>query len=457
MRILLIHQYFLEKGDAGGSRFNEMTQVWASQGHDITVLAGIVHYATGKKPNRYKGKFTHKDEQFYDKVDVVRCHVSESYNVSFLGRLWAYFSFVFSSIYAGIFKTKGKFDFILVSSPPLFVGITAYVLSKLKRIPFVFEVRDLWPESAIDTGILKNGMIIKFAYWFEKILYKKAKLINVLTPAFRDKLIQSKKVPAEKIIFIPNAADFSLAEKIQKNFDAVAFKKELGLDDKFVCFWNNRNARRKQSGTLIYWFKEFLDKVGHDKATLIMHTDVKDVHGQDLEAIIQELGLTNGEILFSRAKVNATDLAMVYNMADLTINISDAEGFGLATLESLSSGTPILVNMTGGLQDQVTDGENWFGIGLEPASKAIIGSQDVPYIYEDRLGKDQVVNALIELYEMGAEGRANLGNLGREWVKKQFNFETFTQRWDELFTRIHDEKGSWNDRTGYSAYEVREF
>ena len=234
MRILLIHQYFLEKGDGGGSRFNEMTQVWANQSHDITVLAGMVHYNIGEKADRYKGKFTYKDEQFYDKVDVVRCHVSESYNVSFLGRLWAYFSFVFSSIYAGVFITKGKFDVILVTSPPLFVGITAYVLSKLKRIPFVFEVRDLWPESAIDTGLLKNGIIIKFACWFEEIIYKKAKLINVLTPAFRDKLIQIKKVPAEKIIFIPNAADFSLAEKIQKSFDSVAFKKELGLEHKFV-------------------------------------------------------------------------------------------------------------------------------------------------------------------------------------------------------------------------------
>lgn len=256
--------------------------------------------------------------------------------------------------------------------------------------------------------------------------------------------------------YIPHAVDSDIFKPLTPEM-ITKHRQQRGLDDKFVCFWNNRNARRKQSGTLIYWFKEFLDKVGHDKATLIMHTDVKDVHGQDLEAIIQELGLTNGEILFSRDKVSAQDLSMVYNMADLTINISDAEGFGLATLESLSSGTPILVNMTGGLQDQVTDGENWFGIGLEPASKAIIGSQDVPYIYEDRLGKDQVVNALMELYEMGDEGRAKLGSLGREWVKKQFNFETFTQRWDELFTRIHEEKGSWDDRTGYNAYEVREF
>jgi len=234
MKILLIHQYFLEKGDGGGSRFNEMTQVWANQGHEITVLAGMVHYATGKKPEKYKGKYFCTDLDFYSNVDVIRSHVSESYNTNFLGRLWAYFSFVFSSIYAGLFKTNKKYDVILVTSPPLFVGITAYVLSKIKNVPFVFEIRDLWPESAIDTGVLKNKMIIKFAYWFERFIYKKATLINVLTPAFREKLIVDKKIDPKKIIFIPNAADFSLAESIQENFDAIAFKKELNLQDKFV-------------------------------------------------------------------------------------------------------------------------------------------------------------------------------------------------------------------------------
>ena len=233
MRILLIHQYFLEKNDGGGSRFNEMTKTWTSQGHEVTVLAGMVHYATGKKESKYKGKFTLYDKQFYNGVDVLRCHVSESYNSSFLGRLWAYFSFVFSSIYAGLFKVKGNHDIILVTSPPLFVGITAYVLSFFKRIPFVFEVRDLWPESAIDTGVLKSKIIIKFAYWFESFMYKKATLINVLTPAFRTKLI-NKGVPEEKVIFIPNAADFSLAEGVQNNFSELEFKKEIGLEGKFV-------------------------------------------------------------------------------------------------------------------------------------------------------------------------------------------------------------------------------
>jgi len=236
MRILLIHQQFLEPDDGGGSRFNEMTRVWNEAGHEITVLAGMVHYATGKKRDRYKGKFTYPVE-ITPTLKVIRSHVSEAYNVNFLGRLWAYFSFVFSSIYAGLFKARGKYDVILVTSPPLFVGITAFVLAFFKRTPYVFEVRDLWPESAIDTGVLKNKILIRLAYWFEKIIYKRARLINVLTPAFRTKLIENKNVPEEKVVFIPNAADFSISDELLNGFDVNAFKKELNIENKFSIIY----------------------------------------------------------------------------------------------------------------------------------------------------------------------------------------------------------------------------
>lgn len=232
MNILLIHQYFLEEDDSGGSRFNEMTKVWTDAGHQVTVIAGMMHYGGNEKRAEYKGKYTFFRKQ--GNVDVWRCHVSELYNSNFLGRMWGYFSFVFSSLYAGWFKVKGKYDIVIVTSPPLFVGITAYLLSRTKRIPFIFEVRDLWPESAIDTGVLKSGLLIKMAYKFEKFIYNKASLINVLTPAFRKKLIEEKNVPDEKVVFIPNAADFSLSEDLLQNFDIHEFRKQKGLLDKFV-------------------------------------------------------------------------------------------------------------------------------------------------------------------------------------------------------------------------------
>jgi len=215
--------------------------------------------------------------------------------------------------------------------------------------------------------------------------------------------------------------------------------------DKVIFFWNNRNARRKQSGTLVWWFKEWLDKEElHDKASLIMHTEPKDPHGQDLEHIINHLGLNDRQIMLSTKKLPAEHLADLYNMVDCTINISDAEGFGLATLESLSCGTPIIATMTGGLQEQVTDGETEFGVGLYPRSKSVIGSQQVPYIYEDRLDKAQFHSALSKIYKIGKKERRQLGTLGREHVEENYNFHELQQKWVEIIDKVMEERENYN-------------
>lgn len=232
MNILLLHQYFLEEDDHGGSRWNEMSKQWVEEGHEVHVIAGMMHYTSNEKRTGYKGKWFVKKTQ--GTIDVIRCHVSESYNSNFIGRLWAYFSFVISSSWAGLFKVKGKYDVIIVTSPPLFIGISGYIISLFKRTPYVFEIRDLWPESAIDTGVVTNKAIIKLAYALEKFIYKKATLINVLTPAFRDTLIHNKGIAEDKIIFIPNAADFSLSDELVQNFDVNKFKLENDLENKFI-------------------------------------------------------------------------------------------------------------------------------------------------------------------------------------------------------------------------------
>lgn len=232
MKILLLHQYFLEEDDSGGSRWNEMTKNWTDLGHEVTVIAGMMHGNHRQKRAEYKGKFF--VDRMQGNIKVHRTHVSESYNNGFMGRLWGYFSFMFSSLWAGLFRVKGRFDVLVVTSPPLFVGGSGYLISRLKGLPMVFEIRDLWPESAIDTGVLTNKWIIKTAYAFEKFIYNKAQLINVLTPAFYTTLKEKKKVPEEKLIMIPNAADFSLSEDLLEHFDREAFRKEHQLEDKFV-------------------------------------------------------------------------------------------------------------------------------------------------------------------------------------------------------------------------------
>ena len=209
-----------------------MTRVWTEMGHTVTVLGGMMHANGKEKKEEYKGKHFVKKQQ--GNVTVWRCHVSEAYNKHFVGRLWGYFSFMFSSCYAGLFKAKGKFDVVIVTSPPLFVGGSGYLISRLRGMPFVFEVRDLWPESAIDTGVLTNKLVIRLAYWVEGFIYRTAKLINVLTPAFYKTLRDKKGIAEKKLIQISNAADFSLSENLLRTFDAAAFRKEHDLEGKFV-------------------------------------------------------------------------------------------------------------------------------------------------------------------------------------------------------------------------------
>jgi len=266
--------------------------------------------------------------------------------------------------------------------------------------------------------------------------------------------------PTVKSIYIPHSVQ---PDVFKPNDDAAAIEqfKEQALGDfydpdKFIFFWNSRNARRKQSGSLIFWFKKFLDTVGHDKATLIMHTDVKDPHGQDLNKIINFLNLNEGQVLFSQQKVPPENLANIYNAVDCTIAISDAEGFGLSTLESMACGTPIIATLTGGLQEQVTDGEDWFGIGLEPVSKAIIGSQDIPWIYEDRLSEEVVVDALLKMYNMTPAERKEMGQKGRQHVLKNYSYAAFCKQWDELFTTIYNEMGSWDSRKPIERWVLEE-
>ena len=285
---------------------------------------------------------------------------------------------------------------------------------------------------------------------YNKAAYESTDVICTISKVTDD--IVRTVAPDVECHYIPHIIHPEFFKKLPGD-EVEKFRKQSNMGDKFTVFFNSRNARRKMSGSLIFWFKDFLDKVGHDKACLLMHTDPKDPHGQDLEAIIRELGLTSGQVLFSTQKIAPQELSMMYNMVDVTCSISDAEGFGLSTFESLACETPIIVTMTGGLQQQVTDGEEWFGIGIEPASKAIIGSQGVPYIYEDRIAGNDFINALLQMYEMNPEQRAEMGRKGRENIIKNYNFEQTLHKWDELFSKIYRERGSWENRKQYKRWE----
>ena len=260
--------------------------------------------------------------------------------------------------------------------------------------------------------------------------------------------------------YVPHAVDADIFKPLGDEAQRKELReKYFKSDDKFVIMWNNRNAKRKQSGTLIHWYSKFLEKLDEEQANkcvLLMHTDPADPYGQDLNMILRDFGLDKGQVLLSREKVPPHNLAAMYNISDVVVNISDAEGFGLGTLEALSCGTPIIVTMTGGLQEQVTDGKEWFGVGIEPSSKALIGSQQVPYIYEDRISEEDFVDALLKMHSMTREERQDLGEKGRLHTENNYGFENFEKTWVDLMLGVHEKHGSWDTRKNYKPWSVTE-
>jgi glycosyltransferase involved in cell wall biosynthesis len=293
---------------------------------------------------------------------------------------------------------------------------------------------------------------------YNKKFYDSNDFIACISKVTHD--IVKKTTSDVETMYIPHAVDssiFTILDDEEKRDELR--EKYFGTNDKFVIMWNNRNAKRKQTGTLINWYGSFLKQLDEERAkkcVLLLHTDPNDPYGQDVNVILRDFGLDKGQVLISKDKVPPQNLAAMYNIADIVVNISDAEGFGLATLESLSCGTPIVVTMTGGLQEQVTDGEDWFGVGIEPCSKSLIGSQQVPYIYEDRISETDFINALNKMLDMSREERKEIGLKGREHVLNNYNFENFEKTWVDVMTRIHEESGSWENRKGYKPWDITE-
>jgi glycosyltransferase involved in cell wall biosynthesis len=314
----------------------------------------------------------------------------------------------------------------------------------------------------IDNEIRTNVPMVYYHVWdnypypkYNKKFYESNDVIATISKLTDD--IVRTVAPDVETHYIPHAVNTEVFKKLDDEVIENLKKENKGpdgrsLEDRFVVLFNSRNARRKHSGTLVFWFKEFLERVGKDKAVLIMHTEPTDPNGPNLMQIVEDLELDSGEVLFSRDKISEQQIATLYNVADVTVNISDAEGFGLSCLESLACETPVVAVRTGGLQDQLTDGENQFGVMIEPSSQQVVGSQLVPYVMEDRINKEDFVNALYTMYFKSAEQRKEIGKLAREHVEKNFNFTDFNNRWVELLTSVYENKGSWSERKNYKTW-----
>ncbi len=409
MRLLIIHQYYLGKNDPGGSRFNQFVKYWSNKGHQITVIAGTVHYATGKKEDKYKGKWVVKEVES-DNVTVYRTYVYSGYNVNFVGRLWGYLSFMVSATWAGLLS--GKQDLILVTSPPLFVGVSGYILSRLKRIPYVFEVRDLWPESAVDTGVLTNKYVIKLAYILEGFIYKTAKLINVLTPAFRETLIKKKSVSPGKITMIPNGADLDIFHPGVKNNWV---REKYNLKDKFVIMYIGAHGVANNLITIIQVAEKL--KEYHDIVFMLIGD------GMQKEMLVKEAagrGLDNVIFVESQPKEKVVDFC---NAADVcTAVLKKVDTFKTVypnkVFDYMSSAKPIILAID--------------GVARELVEKAQAG------IYVEPENVDQFKEAVLHLYN-NRHLLDKLGENGYQYVKKHFSRYVLSEEYEKILTGLVNE------------------
>jgi glycosyltransferase involved in cell wall biosynthesis len=411
MRILLLHQYFLEEDDSGGSRWNEISKLWTSFGHEITVIAGMMHANGLEKRSEYKGKYFVRKQQ--GQVSVIRTHVSESYNSGFLGRLWGYFSFMFSSLWAGLFLTKGKFDVVIVTSPPLFVGITGVILSKVKRRPMVFEVRDLWPVSAIDTGVLKNKIIIKLSYLVEKQIYRNATLINVLTPAFYKVLEDKKNVRRSKLVMIPNAADFSLSESIMSEFDRDDFRREHKLEDYFVITYVGAHGVANYLEQILYACLE----LKHTRVLFLLIG--QGMEKKKLVAKAKELDLSNIRFLDPVPKSEVFKYILASEMGASVLKKVDAfkTVYSNKTFDYFSCKVPVLMAIDGVSRELVESANA--GAYVEPENPSDLAEKVRYYIDNPNILEEQGMNGY--KYAKKNFDRVELANEYISQIKRNIN------------------------------------
>jgi len=286
--------------------------------------------------------------------------------------------------------------------------------------------------------------VCPIAYWhvwdnrpapkFNRVLYEATDLVNChsyLTYEMVNELIP------KKANFIPHALPqdlfFPIPEQAAKDLRCQI----IGPDrqDHFVTFWVNRNARRKRPADVLDAWSKFMTKLkadGKKDATLLLHTDPLDNEGPNLLVCAERLGIIDS-VVFSNQRVEFERMNILHNISDCNLNIAYAEGFGLATLEAMQVGKPIIALKTGGLTRQVVDhrdgSEN--GIALPVEMQSLVGSQMVPYIYEDYVSTDTVADALYEMYLWGPEKRKTVGTKAREYGLSEFNLETTVNRWHE--------------------------
>jgi glycosyltransferase involved in cell wall biosynthesis len=403
MKIVVVHQYYIMPGRAGGSRFNEFARLWTEAGHHVSVVCGALDYSTGEIPAPYQGRWITREKD--GGVDVYRCYVPHTYSKGYAGRAFAFFGFVLSS--STTVALLRDADVVIATSPPLTAAVTGFLLARARlrrRVPWVFEMRDLWPESAITTGVLrKDAPLTKVLYAVEKWACRSADRVNVLTPAFRTDLLDRRLAPDSKIVFIPNGADIEMFKPGPRDNEV---RRQYGWGDRTVVMYAGAHGLANALHQMIDAAEQLRDR--RDILIAFVGDGPKRA---ELEADAKKRGLGNVMFCGSQPKSRMADFVNACDVgaAVLQDNPTFRTVYPNKVFDYMSCERPVLLGIDGVARELVVD-QAHAGVFTQPENAT------------------QLAQAIRALADDPAE-RAQLGRNGRAWVVANATREALAARY----------------------------
>jgi glycosyltransferase involved in cell wall biosynthesis len=398
VHVLLIHQAFASPREAGGTRHFELGRRLVERGGCITVVASDHSYLTGKRvplANR---------EDVYEGVRVLRTSALGLLHRSYFWRILGFVWFMAASF--GRALAARRVDVVMGTSPPLFQALSAWAVSIVRWKPFVLEIRDLWPEFAIDIGLLKSPILIWAARRLESFLYRRATHLLVNSPAYREYLV-GRGLPVEKISLIPNGVDPAM---FASEFGGPQLRRQWGLEDKFVVMYAGALGMANDLETLLEAAARLRDLA--DVRVVIVGDGKERTH---LEALRDRLQLDN--VIFTGAAPKDQMPAMLA-MADVcTATLRDIPMFRTTypnkVFDYMAAGRPVVLGIDGVIREVV-----------EAAGGGVAARPGDP---------DSLAEA-IRLLHSDREAARRMGQAGREYVCRNFNRD---DQGDQFYQLMH--------------------
>lgn len=394
MKLLILTQYFPPEVGAPQNRLYELALRLRSKGIDISVLTAMPNYPQMVVHKEYKGKCYCKEDMNGLKIHRSWIYVSKSKSI--IPRLINYFSFVFSSLWFGLFKIK-KQDVLLVESPPLFLGITAYLLSRAKGAKMIFNVSDLWPESAEKLEIINNKTLLSLATKLEEFCYRKSALITGQTQGIVRNI--KSRFPNKKVYWLKNGVDIKFYDVNKTQSQSNAWRKANGYSEEdFILFYGGIIGHAQGLDIILN-----AAKISEDKPKIKFVMLGSGPEKERLLALKEELKLNNLEFYDAVPKTKMQEIIMDMNATIVPLKKLDLFKGAIPSkiFENLALKKPILLGLEGEAKELFIDEGNC-GLAFEPENK------------------EDLVKQILTLYN-NPELSKHLGENGLKYASENFN------------------------------------